>query len=202
MKVLFNILYYTFLAAVVSIGLLLVSSLMPIPGAAEVKVVKSGSMEPSIHVGSIVLIKPASSYGVGDVITFGPDTKVQIPTTHRIVDTQGEGASQTFTTKGDANDAPDPAAIRRQDIDGKVIFTIPYVGYVLDFAKKPLGFALLVGIPALLIIFEEISKIVREVRVLLRSRRGRPGRGSQGTRLQRQYASHEIPIKPHRPRVD
>ena len=159
MKTLFKIPYYLFIAAVGSIGLLLMFSLMPF-GGVKVKIVKSGSMEPTIKTGGIVVIRPTASYGVGDIITFGTDTKTQIPTTHRILKIE----NGNLTTKGDANDAADPSQTRVSEVRGKVLFTIPYLGYVLDFAKKPLGFLLLVGVPALIVIIDEINKILREVR--------------------------------------
>lgn len=168
MKVLSNTIYYLFVLAIAMIALLLLSTLVPIPGNFNAKVVKSGSMEPAIKTGAIVLIRPADSYVVGDVVTFGKDTKTQIPTTHRIVRTEGEGRQMVFITKGDANNAEDPIATKPSDIRGKVVFSVPYLGYVLDFAKKPLGFALLVGVPALIIIFEEIVKIIREVKTIRR----------------------------------
>jgi signal peptidase I len=170
MKVLSNIIYYLFVTAIVVIALLLLTTLVPIPGNFKAKVVKSGSMEPYIKTGGIVFIRPASDYVVGDVITFGKDTKTQIPTTHRVVSIEGTGPLRTFTTKGDANDAEDPQPTRFSDISGKVVFTLPYLGYVLDFARKPLGFALLVGVPALIIIFDEIAKIVNEIKRMRRKK--------------------------------
>lgn len=170
MKFLFNTVYYLFVTAIVLIALLLLSSLIPIPGNFKVKVVKSGSMEPYIKTGGIVIIKPAVSYEVGDVVTFGKDTKTQIPTTHRIIEIEGTGPLRTFLTKGDANDSPDPAVIRLPDISGKVLVTVPYLGYILDFAKKPIGFLLLVGVPALFIIFDEIGKIIKEIRAIKRKK--------------------------------
>lgn len=170
MKLIFNVIYYLFIIVTLFIATLLLSSLLPIPGNIQVKVVKSGSMEPNIKTGGVVVIKPANDYVVGDVITFGKDTKTQIPTTHRIVGVEGTGALKTFTTKGDANDAEDPTVTRLSDVHGKVIFSVPYLGFVLDFAKKPIGFALLVGVPALIIIFDEIMKIVTEVKRLRRKK--------------------------------
>ena len=150
---------------------MLVASLLPLQGGIKVKIVKSGSMEPTIKTGGIVIIKPESMYNVGDVVTFGADTKTQIPTTHRIVATEGQGSGQMFQTKGDANNAADPTPTSVKDVHGKVILTVPYAGYVLDFARKPSGFALLVGVPALLIILEEAGKIVKEVRRMRASKR-------------------------------
>ena len=156
--------------AIVTIALLLLTSLVPIPGNFKVKVVKSGSMEPLIPTGGIVVIRPEITYEVGDVITFGKDTKTQIPTTHRIVATDGEGHLRTFATKGDANEEADPVSTRFSDISGKVVFSLPYLGYILDFAKKPLGFALLVGVPALMIIVDEIGKIIKEIKLIKRKK--------------------------------
>lgn len=170
MKIVLNSIYYLFVVCIVSIALLLLSSLIPIPGNFKVKVVKSGSMEPTIKTGGVIVIRPNNSYEVGDVVTFGRDTKTQIPTTHRIVKVDGSGRMKVFTTKGDANDAEDPNLINLSDINGKVLFTVPFVGYILDFAKKPLGFILLVGIPALVIIIEEIGKIITEIRLMRRKK--------------------------------
>lgn len=175
MKALFNTIHYFLIAGVIAIGLLLLGTLMPIPGNFKVKIVKSGSMEPYIKTGGIVVIRPEADYVLGDVVTFGADTKTQIPTTHRIVDISGAGASRVFTTKGDANDAADPTQTRFSDIKGKVLFTVPFVGYILDFARKPVGFGLLVGVPAFAIILDEIGKIIREVRRLRRKKNRNQG---------------------------
>jgi signal peptidase len=173
MKTLFKTIYGLLIVGVVILGLLLLATLMPIPGNLEVKIVKSGSMEPAIPVGSIVVIKSASQYAIGDVITFGKDTKTQIPTTHRIIETNTLNGSQIFVTKGDANDAADPVPTRISEVKGKVIASLPYIGYVLDFGRQPLGFGLLVGVPALAVIIDEVGKIIIEIRSLKRRKRSK-----------------------------
>src|SRR5581483_11630203 len=171
MQALYKTFYWSSLGVVALLGGLLSISLLPVGGNIAVKIVKSGSMEPVIKTGSIVIDKPESSYHVGDIVTFGLDTKTQIPTTHRIVAITGDGTQQMITTKGDANDAQDPAQTPMSLVHGKVIFTVPYIGYALAYAREPMGFAILVGIPALLIILEELLKIVREVTRLRRAKR-------------------------------
>jgi signal peptidase I len=170
MKFIFNTIYYIFIVCILVIALFLLSTIVPIPGNFKAKIVKSGSMEPYIMTGGLVVIHPDSSYVVGDVVTFGKDTKTQIPTTHRIIEINGDGPLQTYTTKGDANNAPDPQVQRFSDIEGKVVLTVPYLGYILDFAKKPIGFVLLVGIPALIIIFDEVGKIIKEIKLIRRKK--------------------------------
>lgn len=178
----FNILFTTiFIALIVGVAGLLVGSMLPIPGNIELKIVKSGSMEPSIPTGSLVVVKPQGFYAVNDVITFGADTKTEIPTTHRILAIEGEGASTMYTTKGDANEEEDQNKVARKEVIGKVIFHAPYVGFILDFARQPLGFALLIGIPAGLIILEEVLTILKELRAALRRRRGEDDDGQKGS---------------------
>lgn len=162
----FKIIYYVFLAAVVSIALLLVVSIFPITGNFKVLVVQSGSMEPVIHTGSIVIVKPASEYKIGDIITFGPNTKTKAPTTHRIHEIKVQNGIPTYITKGDANNAPDTKEIRKSEIIGKVLFSVPYAGYAVAAAKKPLGFTFIIIIPAAIIIYDEIRKIWEEAKKL------------------------------------
>lgn len=168
MNILYKSVYALFVLALVAVALLFLATMLPIPGNVEVKIVKSGSMEPAIPTGSIVVVKPATNYAVGDVITFGRDTKQEIPTTHRIVEVQGGGA--TYLTKGDANEEADPRTILKSDIIGSVFVHVPYVGYILDFARQPWGFTLMIGIPAALIILDELIRIVAEVQKMYRKR--------------------------------
>lgn len=172
MKIIGNIFYGLFIALLLGVTGLFLATLMPIPGTIEVKIVKSGSMSPAIPTGALVVIKPSASYVVGDVITFGADTKAKAPTTHRIVSVRGAGSQTVYIVKGDANEEPDPNEVAGSTVIGKVVASVPYAGYVLDFARRPLGFALLIGLPAGIIILEELFTIVTEVANLRRRRRG------------------------------
>src|SRR3990167_4288057 len=166
----FKIATKVFYAIIFLIIALLLFALFPIKGNYQIKIVKSGSMEPSIKTGSIVVIKPSVSYAVGDVVTFGKDTKTDIPTTHRIVSTRAVEGVLLFTTKGDANEDKDTNEIRQGDINGKVLFDVPYFGYIIDLARKPLGFAVLIILPAFIIIFDEGAKIWKEISRLRREK--------------------------------
>ncbi len=161
---LFTVAYYIFVAALTALGLLLVAALFPIDGNIQIKIVKSGSMEPTIRTGSIVIVKPETSYAKGDIVTFGPDTKKDVPITHRITEIKGTGASVRFVTKGDANEDADMKEIARSAVIGKVLFSIPYLGYVIDFARKPVGFLLLIIVPACIVIVDEALAIWKELR--------------------------------------
>ena len=163
-KKLFKIIYYIFIAFIAAIALLLIVSVFPITGNYKLMIVQSGSMTPAIKMGSVVLVKPADDYKIGDVITFGPYTRTKAPTSHRIYDIKVVNDEPVYITKGDANNAPDTREISKGEILGKVLFDVPYLGYAVAFAKKPIGFALIIIVPAALIIVDEIKKIFEEIK--------------------------------------
>jgi signal peptidase len=160
----FSVAHAAFVLLIIIFGLFVLSTAIPLPGNFQIKIVQSGSMEPAIKTGAVVVIKPVGTYDVGDVITFGEDSADSVPTTHRIVNSRLQAGQVLYTTKGDANDDADIGEISQRDIIGKVLFDIPYLGFVLDFARKPIGFVLFVGIPVGIIFFEEVRKIIREVK--------------------------------------
>lgn len=146
------------------VALTLLVSAFPVTGNYKFKIVRSGSMEPSIKTGSIVMIKPLDNYKTGDVITFGGNSaKSKDPITHRIVDMRVESGNLLYITKGDANEEADSKEVKPKEVLGKVLFDVPYLGYAVATAQKPWGFAILIIVPAALIVFDEGKKIWKEV---------------------------------------
>jgi signal peptidase len=142
-------------------GLILVSgNALPIPY--RLFAVESGSMEPTIRKGDVIFVSPQSEYNVGDVISFnapfGQTVKV---ITHRIVASEEGGT--LFTTRGDFNRADDLDRVDKEDIIGKYSFRIPLIGYPIQFVKTGLGVVLLIVLPGLLIILNQINKIRDEI---------------------------------------
>lgn len=170
MKKFLKIPYYALIVAIILIGVFLAAALLPIPGNYQVKIVQSGSMEPSIDIGSIVIIRPADKYREGEVITF--KEKKEEPVTHRIVGVQVIEGEVHFTTKGDANNTPDSQEVPKSEVIGKVLFDVPYLGYLIDFIKKPFGFLVVLVIPALIIVGDELRKIREEVRKMKKNKKG------------------------------
>lgn len=164
MKKIFKAFYYLIVIFILIIALALIISILPIPSNIKILSVLSGSMEPTIHTGSVVVIKPSTQYRIDDIITFGPSKGSRTPTTHRIYDIRLQDAQPIFITKGDANNALDVKEVAQSEVLGKVLFSVSLVGYVIDFAKKPVGFILIIIIPALAIIYDEIRKIYAEIK--------------------------------------
>lgn len=132
-----------------------------IVGAEGSYVVLSGSMEPTISTGDAIIVDGVDPAEIEerDVITYlrsGADT----PTTHRVVGITEEGGELAFVTQGDANDQPDASPVRASQVMGIVVFTIPFIGYVIEFVNTPTGFVTLVILPFALLLLSEIHSIV------------------------------------------
>jgi len=155
---------YIFGGALVIFLLLLIFSAFPISGNYKILIIYSGSMEPAIKMGSLVLVKPADEYKIGEVITFKSPANPKELITHRIFDIEIRGGKMAYITKGDANEEPDQRKISKGEIMGKVLFSVPYLGFALNFVKQPLVLALIIIIPAAIIIYDEMKKIQREVK--------------------------------------
>jgi signal peptidase len=142
-------------AAVVVVGALAASLAPRLLGYSSV-IVYGGSMADSVPIGSIAVtekVRP-EDVGVGDVIVFHPPTTSTnlspnaSPLMHRVVSVREEEGQRVFQTKGDANPTPDATEVALQDTGSRVVYTVPYVGYLVNFAGTPLGWALLLFLPA------------------------------------------------------
>lgn len=138
----------------------------------RVDTVYGGSMEPAIKLGSLAVIRPVEPQNVrvGDVITYRSGTESNTVTTHRVIEVLPSDGSLMFRTKGDANEDPDAYIVPAENVVGRVWMSVPYVGYVMDFVKSPIGLGLLIGIPAALIIGIELRNIFRSIGDLRRKR--------------------------------
>jgi len=127
-------------------------------------IVLSGSMEPAYPTGSLVYVKETdvNKLKPGDVITF--KYLENTPATHRIVEVLHDKADPSallFQTKGDANEAQDKEPVKAEDVIGKVVFMIPYLGYFSSLISTGTGKYLFISFAAIVVISiftEELSK--------------------------------------------
>jgi signal peptidase len=134
-------------------------------------IVKSGSMEPDIHTGSVVVDHISTDYKLKDVITFkisgSKDT-----VTHRIVKINQKTGVTSYQVKGDANQTSDPDPVLKTNVVGSVLFSIPLLGFLIAFIRSVPGLIIFIAIPALIIISEEISNIKSEVKKIANKDKG------------------------------
>lgn len=125
----------------------------------HVETVSSGSMQPAIDTGSVIVTGPAPAKQIkaGDIITFRGENGIIC---HRVV--MVREPIVRFVTRGDANENADPAPVTPDLVTGKVIFSIPLIGYLSHFIKTPTGLILGVVIPGLSITVLEINALLRK----------------------------------------
>jgi signal peptidase len=161
---LFTVGYYIMIVLVLTLGALLIGVQAQLIKGYELRIVQSGSMEPAISTGALVITKQQERYTVGDVITYTQSGPRSLPTTHRIIADGISNGELEYTTQGDANADPDPNPVAQSEVSGRVELSIPWLGYIIDFARQPIGFALMIVVPASVIIFDEVWTIVNEIR--------------------------------------
>ena len=116
---------------------------VPMPFGVGSAVVLSGSMEPEISVGDLLIVSKQESYEVGDVVVF-QDGKLAV--THRIVSI----SENEVITRGDANNTDDDP-ITLDDIKGEVVCVIPCVGRLVNMIKTPLGTLVIIALAVFLL---------------------------------------------------
>lgn len=117
-------------------------------------VVLSGSMDPTLKVGDLVIIRDEKEYQKQDIITFRTETA---PTTHRIIETNDTG----FITKGDANNVEDEGIVTKNQIYGRVVMVIPKVGEWMLFMKQPLSMLIMILILCVLLWGKDLIQLFK-----------------------------------------
>lgn len=177
-KKILNLFYWVCIVLLILVAVSTIFSVFKGPSGLRILIVSSGSMEPNIKTGSVVLVIPQKEYKVGDVITFLTDAKANIKMpnstfTHRITAIQNDEGRKTYKTKGDANKTEDPKDTAGNLVLGRAVLSIPFIGYIVAFTKTQLGFIALIIIPAVIIIYSELINIKKEALELIKKRRER-----------------------------
>lgn len=121
----------------------LVHEQLPMPFGCGSAVVLSGSMEPELSRGDLIIVREAGEYDVNDVVVYQQDGILIV---HRIIKVSDE----EIITKGDANPVADQP-ISAEAIRGKVVMTVPLAGTLVNLLKTPFGTVCLI-IAAILLV--------------------------------------------------
>lgn len=122
-------------------------------------IITTNSMEPSINAGDVIVVKEVNEEDlkVKDVITF---KKGESKITHRISSIVKRDNKNVFITKGDNNNVEDTEGVIYENVLGKQVLRIPYIGKIISALNNQIVF--LVFIFILLILY--FLKIVTEER--------------------------------------
>lgn len=149
-----RLLAYATLAVLVGALLLVAAATGPVLLGYHTYNVEGRSMAPSLQLGSAVVTHPTSprALKVGDIIVR-PGSGDSPPVLHRVVDiTVGDDGQRLFVTQGDQNQTRDPKPVAFDGSGDKVIYSVPYAGYIIGFARSWLGRLVLIGIPLILLV--------------------------------------------------
>ncbi len=109
---------------------------LPMPFGVGMAVVLSGSMEPTLSVNDVIIVRESASYNIDDIVVYDSGRELIV---HKIVQKNGD----TLITKGDANNIPDEP-IRAEAVKGKVVFSIPYAGTAVKALRSPVGMIVII----------------------------------------------------------
>lgn len=135
----------------------------------QVYTVLSGSMEPNYHVGSIIYVKEVdpATLKVGDAISFMISENTVA--THRIIEVLPDEENPEvirFRTKGDNNDIADTNPVHCNNVLGKVVATVPLLGYVSNFIQNPPGTYITLAAALILVLAVFLPDIVGNAKAL------------------------------------
>jgi signal peptidase I len=164
MKKILKVIEWVVFGGLIFLAFIVVSPALPIDGLPKTFIVSTGSMEPKIKSGSLIFSVPTltEKLSEGEIIVFQSPQDSTRTITHRIEKINPE--ANVFITKGDNNNAVDDWQIEPEDIKGKYIFGLSYLGRAAEFVRQPKGFILLIVLPALFIIARQFFNIINYIK--------------------------------------
>lgn len=130
-------------------------------------VIISGSMEPNLQIGDIVIVKKVAQNELekGDIISYRQGQSV---ITHRIAEVIDKEGEVEYKTKGDNNNAEDSGTISYEMIEGKVVKHISQVGKIAIILQKKGTIIFIILILYIYILYSSSIKKKRALRKLKR----------------------------------
>ncbi len=122
------------IVVIIILGLFFAMGIFPIKPVA----IASGSMEKELYVGDVAIVQKctANDIKVGDIIEYQLEDYTVI---HRVIAINQNNGNFYFSTKGDNNNSQDEGQVNEEQLIGKVVYKIKYLGYPaiwLNIAEK------------------------------------------------------------------
>lgn len=157
-----RLLTYAVMGALIGVALLVAAAIAPALFGYHTYIIYGGSMGEGLPQGSAAVSKATSAQelSVGDIIArrVSPDSPAVL---HRIVEVTVVDGQRLFVTQGDANATPDPEPVILEGTGDRVVYSVPFAGYLLDYASRAQGRLLLVVAPlavlALMLLREKLQ---------------------------------------------
>ncbi len=123
--------------------------------------VLSGSMEPTIATGDVIVVKTISPLEakVGDVISFRDPENAERLLSHRVIQMRVLPEGVAFVTKGDANTGVERWQIARNGTIGKAQYHVPKIGYLTNRLGSKFGRLAFLVLPLILLAGLELRRL-------------------------------------------
>jgi len=132
-------------------------------------VVASGSMIPELETYDVLIVQghePFEDLEIGDIIVFNRPSDHNRVIVHRVVSIIDDDP-KTLRTQGDANPASIPGTdfpITEEEYIGKVVYTLPQVGYVTQLLKPPINYVIIVVVIGIMVV-KQITQRKKEKKI-------------------------------------
>lgn len=149
------------IAVTLSVALLLTFMVVSFVLGWRMNPVMTAGMSPTFNVGDVAVIESVEpqAIGVGDVLIYRSPLDGQV-TARRVLDIRETEQGIYFQTGTDSSNVRDPYLVAPENITGRAKFQVPVLGHVTSFVRTPLGFALLFGLPGLIITTFEVNRLM------------------------------------------
>ncbi len=137
----------TFLATTVAVLMAVLAWVLLAPpamgGNSSYVTIVGASMEPALHDGDAVMLRPADRYDVGDVIAYRSSLGGAI-VLHRVIGIDGDN----YVVKGDNNNFVDVDTPSADQIVGRQVFLFPMAAGVFSALRSPAGIGIIMALVA------------------------------------------------------
>ncbi|SMG09150.1 signal peptidase I [Agreia pratensis] len=130
-----TVLSWSLLAVILALGVVVIA-VPKLAGAMPLTVLTS-SMKPGLPPGTLLVVKPVATEDIkiGDVITYQIHSGVPGVISHRVTGiTLGPDGTRSFVLKGDNNSAADAEPVIGPQVQGRLWYSVPFLGYANTLA--------------------------------------------------------------------
>jgi signal peptidase len=122
----------------------------------------------SLHVGDLIIVQGTAPEDIetgpdpeGDVIVFHQSVNDGELIVHRAIDKHISSDGKIyFITKGDGNSGPDPTPIPADNVVGRVVMRIPWLGHLSLLLRNSSGIFIILALIILLVVLEFVVPLL------------------------------------------
>jgi len=122
--------------------------------------------ETTLHIGDLIIVQGinpeeinAAPYPDGDIIVFHQPQAGGELIVHRAIEKQVINGKIFFRTKGDGNAGPDSSMVPEDNVVGRVVLRVPWVGHIALFLRNSSGIFIILFFIIILVIIEFIIPV-------------------------------------------